>query len=140
MNNLSKHTWFRGWFYIIIQNAILIGMPLIPVFYYSGNFFSLDPNVQVGQYSSFFGGMILHYLTRMIFEATGVYDKLGVFYKLVLFQLGFITLKLVIFNLLFFVIIKKQRFIYSSVFLNAALAIWALAVGGVILMLHMGMN
>lgn len=122
MDNLSKQSWLRGMLYFILQNVILIGMPFVPICYY-WNIFSLKRTVLVDMYSSFSGGIMLYRLSTRVFEETGSHETVA------MFQLRYLIVKVVIFNLLFLLVIMKKRFVYGSVFLNTALAFWGLAVG-----------
>ena len=130
MNNLSKQTWLRGWRYIILQNAILIGMPLIPFLYYTDNFSSVASTVHVAKFSAFSNGFMVYRWSMRVFRETDSPETVAQF------RLVFLIAKVIIYNLLFLLVARKQRFVCGSVFLNAALGFWGWVAGFFIYVIH----
>ncbi|MHC5083832.1 MAG: hypothetical protein ACYTET_07850 [Planctomycetota bacterium] len=126
MNNQSKQPWLRGWRYIILQNAILIGMPLIPFLYLTRDFSSVASTAHVAKFSAFSNGFMVYKRSMKIFEETDSSEAVAQF------RLRCFIAKVIIYNLLFLLVIWKKQFIYSSVFLNVALGFWGWVTGFII--------
>ena len=116
MNRLSR-------MYIICQNMMYLGLPLIPMVYYLGNVVSLPPSLSLHYYAVFSGGAALTWLSGVVFENTH-----SITARVALEVFG-LLLRAAIFNLGFLWVVRQKRYLWSSMLLNIVLCLWSLGVG-----------
>ena len=109
--------------YLVCQNMLLLGLPLIPVVYYFGNVASLPPLLSLHYYATFSGGASLTWLSSVVYQNTH-----SITIRAVLDVLG-LLLRIVLFNSAFLWVVQRSRYLRSSILLNLILCLWSLAVG-----------